>query len=975
MSGAVLEAWRNAPSWQRATLIASLLMLDAGLGLRHAAGLICWAGLFEGNDLQWILLIFEFFAGLLVLLRMLFSELRGGLRVGAMVGTPPVFFLSLLLIAHLLFTRLEEGQLFTFNLASIGMSGLYWAAAYLCIAVGLTLTYRVQGYGNFAQGEFMLLGCYIALTLQHATRWAAESVAEGDGVLTWELLVTAMVAAFLITGLIGVLIDVLVYRRFRRKGASYQTMMIASLGVSMILRALLYLRYTAQSSFFMPDRDWRLSTSHHDVPTRIIRLRLGELGEGQVWWEWVTDANDYGFTYGKTLLVCTVFGAVLLLMALLRYSSLGRRMRATADNPDLAAASGIHIERIQLSSAFLSAGISGLGGVPFAIVARFYPETGLSLLLPAFAVIVLGTIGSIWGAMIGALLIGFVRAASEPLLSAFGQPLDRPSYSELGEIMPFIFLVAVLIVMPKGIGDAMEQARIRRRRNRVGSADIPHWRQRMETGFRRLESGLTKLMIPLETLLMSFIAVLDLSCEAIGWGWRWLCETLRTMGRRIRERLGDRLQSLQTRCETLKTQLDARAPALHRYGRESRSGSWMMWCGLMLLLGWILLDLPSVNAFTKSMQVSLVLVNLAIFALMALSLNMHTGMTGMSNFGVIFFAGAAAVVCGLLSAPTEFNGYGWSFWRAGLVGLLVAGAFGWLLAYPTARLRHDYFAIVTISLGEVLRVLLKSDPLLRAGTSTSAINILNYELPFKDWWSETGAAWFGDLFGLGKDAPYQMLLAMVGLTICLVVWALLSQLYASPWGRILRAIREDEEVAQHHGHNVLRHKAASLALGAAIAGLGGLLLAWRNAAITPDDINPARTTFLVWAAFIIGGRANDRGMFVGAFIIVLMDITFNNLGTARGISDHALHETVLALDERFTAIIDGLTGILWSEGSVVEAFGTGEIIANLAYVKLGLVGLVILLSLMFFEKGLVPEVPHRPARPMAEAIADGGECE
>ena len=122
-----------------------------------------------------------------------------------------------------------------------------------------------------------------------------------------------------------------------------------------------------------------------------------------------------------------------------------------------------------------------------------------------------------------------------------------------------------------------------------------------------------------------------------------------------------------------------------------------------------------------------------------------------------------------------------------------------------------------------------------------------------------------------------VLLAIISITCLIGVWLLLSTILSSPWGRILRSIREDELVSQHHGHNILTHKAMSLALGAAIAALAGALWAWLNTNIWPDFMNPVRTTFLIWAAYIVGGRGNNRGMIIGAFLIVIVEFVFNIL--------------------------------------------------------------------------------------------------
>ena len=448
------------------------------------------------------------------------------------------------------------------------------------------------------------------------------------------------------------------------------------------------------------------------------------------------------------------------------------------------------------------------------------------------------------------------------------------------------------------------------------------------------------------------------------------------------------------------------------------------------------------------------LTTLAVFALMAFALNLHTGITGMVNFGIIFFVGVGAITVGILTAPKDLHGYDWPVFWAVVAGVLLSAALGWLLAYPTARLRMDYFAIVTISLGEIVRVLLMGEPLLRAGSWGSSIGISRYKLPLQDWWfcgggehlSEAGvllssdecrdvvgigspaeklgrsdipvldqsgeivsneflyeATWYS--MELGQPAPYMMVLAIIGVVSLIMIWWLLETLLKSPWGRILRSIREDEEVAQHHGHDVLTHKAASLALGAAIAAFAGALWAWKLTGFQPSFMAPAKSTFLVWAAFIVGGAANNKGMVVGAFIIVLMEFVFNVLVAGQGSSDLPLHETAANIDQLFEWLVTGsdlwfwphvsptetflllaalgllinksalvemgisgaavfmATYLLMGERSIDESFIGGSILANMAYVKVFLIGCLILFSLKYNAKGILPEVPVRPPRP------------
>ncbi len=957
----IRQKWASIPSLHKRITLSLLLLFDAYLGLSHHQGLIAWSSLFVG-DLVWILQSAEMIIGGSLVIHTMFKETTGKLRMASIASSPILLIALILVTLQLLISGLGFSSTLNYNLSSVGLSGLYWAAAYLCIAVGLTLTYKVQRYGNFAQGEMMLVGGYVAVTLMWSDRFFEMSDAPMDDVLQWDLLISAAVAAFFLVGFLGIFIDKLIYRRFRDKSASPQVMMIASLGVAMILRALLYLRYSARTFRFVPDRDWKSSDARIQIGTERLQIHLGERGDSPLW-EFAQNVSDYGFAYTKAALIVGVFGSVLFLLYFCHKTRLGRQMRAVADNPDLAASSGINVERIHSLSAFLSAGLSGFGGALLAAVLPINPELGLSLLLPAFAVIVLGTIGSIPGVIIGSLIVGLVRSSSEPILIGAGNTLNRPTATGFAEVMPFIFLIAVLLLMPKGIGEGMENWKIERLRKRQKKIDegVPRLRDRYAPigivygGIASID----KMRIKASSKFDPFVTLKNKSVEAFETHSSAIYLKATAVKRRLFNLPKSSLQTVASKFDVIRSRVDDHLP----YGREGTRGSWVTFVVLFLLMVLLAWALPSVSSFTKTMQIARLITLVAIFSLMAFSLNLHTGITGMTNFGVIFFVGIGAITVGLLCAPVETNGYGWEPWKATLLAVGLAGLAGWMLAYPTARLRMDYFAIVTISLGEMLRISLQAEPMLRAGTVTSAIGISQYTLPLESWWDSGISSTVGGWLGFDEAAPYIVLLAVLSTISIVVVWWLLETILASPWGRILRSIREDEEVSQHHGHNVLTNKAASLAVGGAIAGLAGALWAWLNSGIFPDFLNPVRSTFLVWAAFIVGGRGNNRGMIIGSFIIVITEFVFNVMVVARGNSDLAFHDIVANIDQVFSWVVVDIGGFIWSDLSISQTFPTGNVIAELAYIKLGLIGLVILVSLMLAEKGLVPEVPLRPTRP------------
>ena len=1236
---------------QKRAIIVSILFLDSLIfGLTYGKGLLNFVDTLLldklPTDLIWLMQIIESITAGFIVVKMFFDDIpKSNLRT-ALIFLSPIFLIMVVFVTlEALLQGLETRATITLDLISISTGTLTWASTYLAIAIGLTLTYKVQRYGNFAQSEFFMIGMYLAMILVWSDYFVPMYDAPRDGVLTWSVLCWTLLGAFVLTGIAGIIIDRLVYRGFREENASPQVMMIASLGVALILRALTYLRFGSSRNMFEPDSDWRMPTMRWELPTTKFRFNLGDrnLNSAEPFWdsngngiydrgnngllESFTDLdgdnrwdagqsyNHYNceqtgvneatgepilsrivsedsrpffelydtnidcitqattnYAYYKGIVPVVIFSSVAILLLLLTKTRLGRKMRAVADNPELAASSGINVEQIQLTSAFLSAGISGLGGAIFAITLRYNPETAFTLLLPSFAVIVLGTIGSIPGAIVASLIVGFVRALSSPVLIGIGSPLGRSNYTAMDGVMPYIFLVAVLMIMPEGIGDAYEKWKVDRlrskrsreeqrrqsgesgkpskfvtfilaifpltallglhnwwnnrsdraqslaflslggysihrlllfvKRNSFSSGtcseacvsntnidtnlgliagsdgvlqveDSPYftdtisdidisWFDLMQTEiwFVDFLTSVDNLLWPLLPIVIYTIALFQcqeyLSNESMLKDTKKDINTISKLSifsitkhlhnfiSLVRDRyLGlvsiidsftkPMMSSINDYLSKNKNDIKQKFPILSnrmKYGRESILGSNVMFVIMLIVLILFLVWLPISDSdnmnFSKTLQVSNVLLTLSIFILMSFSLNLHTGVTGMVNFGVIFFVGIGAITVGILTAPTEVHGYAWPVMPATIAAVLLAAAFGWALAYPTARLRMDYFAIVTISLGEIVRVLLAGEPLLRVGSIGSAIGISKYTLPLKQWWFCGSGVSIGpdsdyisadacrndelllgpankvgellnlsDVNGVVEPAPYMFLLAVMGMVSVVLVWWLLETILSSPWGRILKAIREDEEVAQHHGHDVLSHKAASLALGAGIAGLAGVLWAWKLTGFEPSIMAPARSTFLVWAAFIIGGKANNKGMIIGAFIIVLMEFVFNVLVAAQGSPDLPLYTTADRIDRLFQwlgtnqwdaskifiviliigllikhrATIDiGISGvfiflftlIMMGERSIDESFTGGVIRADMAYVKVLLIGCLMLFSLKLNPKGLIPEVPFRP---------------
>ena len=532
-SSGFLGWWGNQSRLSRRLLVTLILSIDAIIGLLYQYGItngidaILWGNI--PNDMVWLSQSLQLISMGFLLVKIVFDDLPSGwIRSSLMVFSPLFLLLVVLCTIELLMHGLNTQATIYFNLSSIGFSTLTWSSTYLAIAVGCTLTYSVQRYGNFAQSEFFMLGMYVAIMLMWMDFFYPLHATPKDGVIVWSVLIWTLVGAFILTGIAGIIIDRLVFRGFRDRKSSPDVMMIASLGVALVLRAIVYLRFGAGTKLFEPDLDWRIAREQRfEAPTVVSKLNLGDrsLESGEVYkygsceattdpatgsttYEKITtegsapvvDVYNVGtdcvteltsnYTYYSAAMPFVIFASVGLLLLLLTKTRLGRRMRAVADNPELAASCGINVERVHMTSAFLSAGISGIGGAIFAMTIRFSPETGFTLLLPAFAVIVLGTIGSVPGAIVGALIIGFVRSVSSPILMGIGTPLERSNYANLAEVMPYVLIIAILLIMPKGIGDAYDQWKIRRIRTRAEQEFNPSPKQSAWLGIFLAPTGI-----------------------------------------------------------------------------------------------------------------------------------------------------------------------------------------------------------------------------------------------------------------------------------------------------------------------------------------------------------------------------------------------------------------------------------------------------------------------------------------------------
>jgi ABC-type branched-subunit amino acid transport system permease subunit len=262
------------------------------------------------------------------------------------------------------------------------------------------------------------------------------------------------------------------------------------------------------------------------------------------------------------------------------------------------------------------------------------------------------------------------------------------------------------------------------------------------------------------------------------------------------------------------------------------------------------------SIFENTLQ-ALFSANAIIYAVIAIGLNVHFGYTGLLNFGQVGF-----VALGAYGMAISVTYYDWSMWVGIGVGLVLAVVLALLLGIPTLRLRADYLAITTIAASEIIRLVVNA-PDLREFTGgvdglsgfTATFQRLN---PF-----ESGVTYgFGPLTYRGNALWFILCGWTTVAVVTFVVWLLMR----SPWGRVVKAIREDEDAVRALGKNAYVYKLQALIIGGVIGGIGGILLALSKGSITPQDFQP-QVTFIAYAVLILGGLARIFGPIVGSMIL------------------------------------------------------------------------------------------------------------
>jgi len=280
-------------------------------------------------------------------------------------------------------------------------------------AVGLTLVYGIVRLANFAHGDLMTAGAYVALFMvTDLLAW----IGVPDTIffpLSFGLrMVIAFPVSMFLVGIVAIVVDRILYRKLRDKKSNAVIMAMSSLGAAFILRMIILILWGADSLFYRPG----VLRPAIDLPLN-IKIRPDQV-----------------------FILVAVIVLIVTLHLFLKNSKMGKAMRATADNTDLALVSGINTEKIIIWTWGIGGALAAAGGILYGIDVQLHPYMGWNFLIPIFAATILGTIGNMYGALVG----GFVIGVAQQMSTAFLMPTYKPAVA-------FVIMILILLIRPKGI--------------------------------------------------------------------------------------------------------------------------------------------------------------------------------------------------------------------------------------------------------------------------------------------------------------------------------------------------------------------------------------------------------------------------------------------------------------------------------------------------------------------------------------------
>jgi len=293
----------------------------------------------------------------------------------------------------------------------------------------------------------------------------------------------------------------------------------------------------------------------------------------------------------------------------------------------------------------------------------------------------------------------------------------------------------------------------------------------------------------------------------------------------------------------------------------------------------------------------------SIASVSTLGLNICWGVTGLFNIGIAGFYAVGAYTSAILTAepsvPSNPHLGGFELpipvgWAGAMV---MSAAIAWIVGKVCLRLRADYLAIATIGIAEIIRITFRNWGAIAGGS----YGIHRIPKPFESWPQPWAEIFF--------------LLLMIAVVV--VIYLVIERGINSPWGRVMRAIRENETAAAAAGKDVERMRLQAFVYGSALMGLAGALSAHYLKQFLPEDTEPLTATFLIWVMLIAGGSGNNKGAILGAFVV----------------------------------------WGLWTMSEFLTDLLSAEWATRAAYIRVFLIGLLLQVVLQFFSRGIIPEKP------------------
>ncbi len=273
------------------------------------------------------------------------------------------------------------------------LNGLLAGTYYLLIALGLSLVFSLGGIVNLAHGAFYAIGAYLTVVFSPAIGFGGS-----------------IVASPVLVGILGVIIERTLFRRFYKADPSLS--LILTFGLAMVAEQLLRMIFGA-------------APLSYSIPAEL---------RGQLF------VGSFIYPYYRVLVLLVAAACVAGLWYLLQRTAFGRVVRAGVQSPDMVGALGISLEPYMAAVAFLGIGLAGLAGVMLAPIFSIHPAMGNEIITAAFVVVVIGGLGSFWGVVVAALIVGVVKG----LVVALGYP-------QFSEAAIYLLMLLVLLVRPRGL--------------------------------------------------------------------------------------------------------------------------------------------------------------------------------------------------------------------------------------------------------------------------------------------------------------------------------------------------------------------------------------------------------------------------------------------------------------------------------------------------------------------------------------------